>query len=165
MCPIQHACTKICLKSCCLVFLVAESCPTLCDPVDFSPPGSSVHVILKARILEWVAISFSWAAWKMQMLPDEGHSCTLTLSLSITWWLLLVRVSFHLRVLAEIIQTLHHEPHWPAESCLGHLTTSSYSMWRNDKIFHGPLFIWLFKIAHVLSCFSHVQLFVTLWTV
>ena len=35
------------------------SCPTLCDPMDSSPPGSSVHGILQARILEWVAISFS----------------------------------------------------------------------------------------------------------
>ena len=38
---------------------VAQSCPTLCDPTDCSPPGSSVHGILQARILEWVAISFS----------------------------------------------------------------------------------------------------------
>ena len=38
---------------------VAQSCLTLCDPVDCSPPGSSVHGILQARILEWVAISFS----------------------------------------------------------------------------------------------------------
>ena len=39
--------------------LVAQSCPTLCDPMDCSPPGSSVHEIFQARILEWVAISFS----------------------------------------------------------------------------------------------------------
>ena len=38
---------------------VAQSCPTLCDPMDCSPPGSCVHGILQARILEWVAISFS----------------------------------------------------------------------------------------------------------
>ena len=38
---------------------VAQSCPTLCNPVDCSPPGSSIHGILQARILEWVAISFS----------------------------------------------------------------------------------------------------------
>ena len=38
---------------------VAQSCLTLCDPVDWSPPGSSVHGVLQARILEWVAISFS----------------------------------------------------------------------------------------------------------
>ena len=36
---------------------VAKSCPTLCDPMDCSPPGSSVHGIYQARILEWVAIS------------------------------------------------------------------------------------------------------------
>jgi len=35
--------------------LVAESCPTLCDPVDYSPPGSSVHGIFQGRILEQVA--------------------------------------------------------------------------------------------------------------
>ena len=38
---------------------VAHSCPTLCDCVDCSLPGSSIHGILQARILEWVAISFS----------------------------------------------------------------------------------------------------------
>ena len=36
-----------------------QSCPTLCDPIDGSPSGSSVPGILQARILEWVAISFS----------------------------------------------------------------------------------------------------------
>ena len=40
-----------------------QSCPTLCDPVDGSPPGSAVPGILQARTLEWVAISFS-NAWK-----------------------------------------------------------------------------------------------------
>ena len=40
-----------------------QSCPTLCNPVDGSPPGSPVPGILQARILEWVAISFS-SAWK-----------------------------------------------------------------------------------------------------
>ena len=38
---------------------VAQSCPTLCDPMDCSPPGSSVHGILQARVLKWVAVSFS----------------------------------------------------------------------------------------------------------
>ena len=38
---------------------VTQSCLTLCDPVVCSLPGSSVHGILQARILEWVAISFS----------------------------------------------------------------------------------------------------------
>ena len=38
-----------------------QSCPTLCDPIDGSPPGSPVPGILQARTLEWVAISFSSA--------------------------------------------------------------------------------------------------------
>ena len=38
---------------------VAQSCPTLCDPMDCSPPGSSAHGIFQARVLEWVAIAFS----------------------------------------------------------------------------------------------------------
>ena len=38
---------------------LTQSCPTLCDPVDCSPPDSSVHGNLQARILEWVAIPFS----------------------------------------------------------------------------------------------------------
>ena len=44
-----------------------QSCPTLCDPIDSSLPGSSVHGILQARILEWGAISFSNALkWKVK---------------------------------------------------------------------------------------------------
>ena len=37
----------------------AQSCLILCDPMDCSPPGSSVHGILQARVLEWVAVSYS----------------------------------------------------------------------------------------------------------
>ena len=42
--------------------LVAQLCPTLCDPLDCSPPDFSVYGIFQARILEWVAISFSWGS-------------------------------------------------------------------------------------------------------
>ena len=38
---------------------VAQSCPTICDPVDCSLPGSSIHGIFQARVLEWGAIAFS----------------------------------------------------------------------------------------------------------
>ena len=43
-----------------------QSCPTLCDPIDGSPPGSPVPEILQAQTLEWVAISFS-NAWKWKV--------------------------------------------------------------------------------------------------
>jgi len=49
---------------------VALSCPTLCNSRDCSPPGSSVHGILQARILEWIAISFS------NLYPSLVHSTT-----------------------------------------------------------------------------------------
>ena len=39
--------------------LVAQSCPTLCDPMECSPPGFSVHGILQVRVLEWITIPFS----------------------------------------------------------------------------------------------------------
>ena len=44
---------------CACACLVTQSCPTLCDPMDYSLPGSCVHRILQARILKWVAISVS----------------------------------------------------------------------------------------------------------
>ena len=43
-----------------------QSCPTLCDPIDGSPPGSPIPGILQARTLEWVAVSFS-NAWKWKV--------------------------------------------------------------------------------------------------
>ena len=49
-----------------LLLLSLQSCPTLCDPIDGSPPGSPVPGILQARTLEWVAISFS-SAWKWKV--------------------------------------------------------------------------------------------------
>ena len=48
--------------------LAAQSCPTLCNPMDCSPPGSSGHGISQARILEWVAISFSRGIFPTQGL-------------------------------------------------------------------------------------------------
>ena len=53
-----------------------QSCPTLCDPIDGSPPGSTVPGILQARTLEWVAISFSngWK-WKVKSESEVTRSC------------------------------------------------------------------------------------------
>ena len=52
----------------CVCVLVSQSCPTLCDPMDYSPAGSAVHGILQAKILEWVAIPFS------QIFPTQGSN-------------------------------------------------------------------------------------------
>ena len=55
---------------------VAQSCPTLCDPMDCSPPGSSVHGILQARILEWVARPFARGSfWPRGSIHVSYISC------------------------------------------------------------------------------------------
>ena len=46
-------------SSVCVCVLVAQSCKTLCDPMDCNPPGSSVRGILQARVLEWIAMPSS----------------------------------------------------------------------------------------------------------
>ena len=50
-----------CWQKCvdCMSVLVTQSCPALCDPMDWGPPGSSIHGIFQARVLEWGAIAFS----------------------------------------------------------------------------------------------------------
>ena len=59
---------------------VAQSCPTLCDPMDCSPPGSLVHGIFQAWILEWVAVSFSrgssWPRDRTQVSRIVGRRFT-----------------------------------------------------------------------------------------
>ena len=56
--------------------LVAQSCLTLCNPMDCSPPGFSVYGLLQTRILEWVAISFSWDLLHPGIEPESLVSPT-----------------------------------------------------------------------------------------
>ena len=57
-----HPCVCVCACS------VGQSCPTLCDPTDCSPPGSSVHEISLGRILEWLAMPSSGGTFPSQRL-------------------------------------------------------------------------------------------------
>ena len=72
ICPVQPATTynhkseSFRLRSFAAAAKSLQSCPTLCDPIDGSPPGSPIPGILQARTLEWVAISFS-NAWKWKV--------------------------------------------------------------------------------------------------
>ena len=91
-----------------------QSCTTLCDAMDCSPPGSSVHGILQARILESVATSFS-----RRSSQPRGRTC----------------ISY---VSCIGRRVLYHQRHLGSPMC---------------------------TLLLLLSCFSHVQLSVTLWTV
>ena len=56
------------------VYLVAQLCLTFCDPMDYSLPGSSVHGIHQARILEWISITFSKGSFRSR--DQTWVSCT-----------------------------------------------------------------------------------------
>ena len=61
---------------------VTQLCPTLCDPMDCSLPGSSVHGIFQAMVLEWIAISFSrWSSW-----PRDWTQVSRIVDRSFTTW-------------------------------------------------------------------------------
>ena len=66
-----------------------QSCPTLCDPIDSSPPGSPVPGILQARTLEWVAISFSrkssWPRYRTWVSCIAGRFFTIWVCPSVKW--------------------------------------------------------------------------------
>ena len=66
------------------ICLVTQLCPTLCDPMDCSPPGSSVCGTLQARILEWVAIPFSGGSSR----PRDGTQVSWIASRWFTIWAL-----------------------------------------------------------------------------
>ena len=53
------------IDCCCCCSQSLQLCPTLCDPMDYSPPGSPVHGSLQARVLEWGAIAFSDSDYRL----------------------------------------------------------------------------------------------------
>ena len=75
-CNVMYLLTYVCVCVCtrARAYSVIHLCLTLCNPMNSSPPGSSVHGILQARILEWVAISSSRASFGPRI---EAASCAL----------------------------------------------------------------------------------------
>ena len=71
---LSHQGSPVCYKGYESESEVAQSCPTLCDPMDYSLQGSSLHGILQAGVLEWVAISFSKGS--PQLRNQTWVSCT-----------------------------------------------------------------------------------------
>ena len=95
-----------------------QSCPTLCDPIDGSPPGSLVPGILQARTLEWVAISFS-NAWKWKVNVK---------SLSRVWLLATPWTAAYQAPLSMIFQARVLE--WGAIAFWDQYMTSIQSVWQ-----------------------------------
>ena len=59
---------------------VAQSCPTLRDPMDWSLPGSSIYGIFQARVLEWGAIAFSYKTGQSPAFINLNQSCSFSCS-------------------------------------------------------------------------------------
>ena len=78
VCRVLGSSVCVCLYAAAAAAKSLQSCPTLCDPIDGSPPGSPVPGILQARTLEWVAIALSGLYAKC------GHMC-LDMFLRL-WW-------------------------------------------------------------------------------
>ena len=93
--------------------LVTQSCPTLCNPMDCSPPGFSIHGILQARILEWVAISFSrGTSWPRDWTCD--------------FWGQVTKGNYY-ELKCVLLSSL-------SNSCVGILTHSTSEMWHYLEI-------------------------------
>ena len=81
---------------------VAQSCPTLCNPMDCSLPGSSVHGIFQARVLKWVAISFSRGSSQ----PRDWTRVSCITSRHFTTWATRECQFFNLRLALKTMETL-----------------------------------------------------------
>ena len=136
---------------CCYAAKSLQSCPTLCDPIDGSPPGSPVPGILQARTLEWVAISFSNAwRWKVKVK-----------SLSPVWLLATLWTAAHQ---APPSMGVSRQEYWsgsPVPSPF-HLLKHTSNIYFKSPHFLTPINIWI-PLSHFplssLSCgFSHMVL-------
>ena len=100
------------------------SCPTLCNPMDSSPPGSSVHGILQARVLEWAAISFSRDPFPTQGSNTGPLHCRQMLyhlshqgSLCLLWKLHFINISYKYMKKVHIKVPVHHCCHLSHSPC------------------------------------------------
>ena len=138
----------------CFCCLVAKPCPTLSDPVDCSPPGSSVHGILQPRILEWVSISFSRGSsrpWdQMPVIKYDQLNSDLPSWLVFTWvpstpnlCVQLLRFTFHGQLLATLkwreLGPSSARMFWPKGGAQGRNVPGSRSM-RTSQLSQEGLF-------------------------
>ena len=146
--------------------LVTQSCPILCDPMEYSPLASSVHGTLQARILEWVAISFSrgssqprdwttishlagrlftdWTTW--------GSQLVVTKLVSVEW------MSEHALICVFVCRNMMVE--WRYSDSIYCMTPNSFMILLLLRC------IWHLTLLKSQSARSlcHVRLFATLWT-
>ena len=128
--------------SVCMHVQSLQSCLTLCDPMDCSPPGSSVHGILQARILEWVAIPFSRESSPLGIEPMSPVSPalqadSLLLSHQGSSFLSFSSVQFSLSVVSNSLwphESQHARPPCPSPTSGVHPNSCASSPWCHPAI-------------------------------
>ena len=124
-----------------------QSCPTLCDSIDSSPPGSSVPRILQARTLEWVAISFS-NAWKWKVKVK---------SLSHAWLLATPWTGAHQ---APPSMGFSRQEYWSGVPSPSPATCSSFQFLASQRGYPLPCSLWSGRWVHVETrrwiCREHI---------
>ena len=132
--------------------LVSQSCPTLCDPMDCSPPGSSVYEIRQARILEWVAITFSRGIFLTQGLNLGLLHCS---TFFIVWATREAAAAKSLQLCPTLCDPIDGSP--PGSPVPGILQARTLE-WVTISFSNA----WKWKVK--VKSLSRVQLFETPWT-
>ena len=128
---------------------VAQSSPTLCDPMDYSPSGSSVHGILQARIVEGVAISFSRGSSRPR---DQMH---------VSWivrWIIYHWATWEVPCGGSWVQNLQGGPAgWRPREEPTQFNSSSKAFWGENSLFSGEDSLEFYSSPHTLwnvTCFT-----------
>ena len=143
--------------------LVTQSCPTCCNPMNCIPPGSSVHGILQARILEWVAISSSrgssgprdWGRLSCVSCIGRQILCPLShLGSSVVLWVFLIKENWtHWRLMfvAGKAEQLFWKDNLPERKPASFETNPwSHILWVAEEIRRGVYFNFIMEILAVL---------------
>ena len=131
---------------------VPQSCPTLFDPMDCSPPGSSIHGIFQARVLEWVAISFSKNCYK-QWINIASGSCAFSKPSLYIW-----KSSVHI-LLKPSLKDFEHNlvSMWNKHNCMVAWTFFSTALcgdWNENWPLPVLCHCWAFQICWHIECSS-----------
>ena len=124
---------------------VAQSCPTLSDPMDCSPPGSSIHGSFQARVLEWGAIAFSSHITNLDIVYLKTIDVLMIAILTCVRWYLIV-------VLMCIPLLMRDVQHF--SMCLLVICISSLEKSLFRSSIHLPFFLFELFVFLILSCMS-----------
>ena len=125
-----------------------QSCLTLCDPIDGSPPGSSVPGILQARILEWVAISFCMFCLRGTYVHSWVASLVICSSVNIYWAPVTCQVLWCLGYIKEQNRQSCN-PYWQRKTFFFQL------IWTNVKDWKRSVFIPIPKKGNAKECSNY----------